>query len=144
MKFGFFQRFLARRYAARRRGMTLIETLIYVAVLTMTVVATLRVIGDSRVMRANARDRAIMTLIAHDELERWRATPVSQLTEGTMPAQDNHQPAGDKTWPAGTSATVSLKKMEGESWEIDVRVQREGPEGKPDVRLTTIRPGETP
>ena len=62
---------------------------------------------------------------------------MSQLAEGQITESK-------KEWVSGTSATISLKRIESGLWEIDVRVRREGPEGKPEVRLTTLREGGTP
>ena len=121
----------------KRRGLTLLETLMYVAILAITIAFTLRAVGEARMIRGNARDRAALVLIAQSELERWRIAPAAQLSEGAMRIEN-------PSWPSGASATVSLRKTANGLWEIDVRVRRKGPEGKPEVRLTTIRTGAQP
>lgn len=117
------------------RGVTLLECLIYSALLSVLSVWTMRIIGESRVLRANARDRAAMTLIAQSELERLRTVSASELQEGK---NEFHR----EEWLDGVNASVELVPREDGGWLIDVRVSRESIEGKPRVRLTTIRHGE--
>jgi Tfp pilus assembly protein PilV len=118
----------------RAAGVTLLELLLYVVVWAMIAVCTMRVLGDSRMTRANARDRAVMTLIAHGELERVRALPAASLEEGRL---RRSEPA----WPSGVTADVEMTRRDDGTWLVDVRVERASVEGKPKVRLTTIRAG---
>jgi type II secretory pathway pseudopilin PulG len=123
-----------RTTSRHRRGMTLLEMLIFVSVFTLLAVATMRCIGDGRVLRANARDRSLMAAIAQSELERARTMPASELAGGRTERRD-------PTWPTGTAAVMEVTPRPEGTWLVDVTVGREGIEGKPSVRLTTIRPG---
>jgi Tfp pilus assembly protein FimT len=125
------------RFSRRDRGVTLIELTVYMAVWATVALATMHVLGDARMTRANARDRGVMTLIAQGELERVRQLPAAALKEGS----ENRK---DPDWPSGVTATVTLKRRDDATWLVDVQVERESPEGKPHVRLTTIRAGGTP
>jgi len=117
--------------------MTLLETLIFVAVVAIVACFTMRIVADARLMRVNARDRAAMALIAQSEIERVRQLPAAQLAEGSSKR-------ADRLWPEGVAATVSLKALEGGLWQIDAHVEGESAEGKPAVHLTTIRDGGAP
>jgi Tfp pilus assembly protein PilX len=117
-----------------RRGIMLLETLVYLAVWTLLAVMTMRALGDSRALRANGRDRAAMTWIAQTELDRIRQTPLKQLTAGVSTRTD-------RAWPQGVSATVELSRRDDGFWTIRVEVRRASVEGKLPVQLTTIHPG---
>lgn len=126
--------FMRTGKGAARRGVTLLEMLIFVAVFALIAVSTLRVVGDARVIRSNARDRAVMVLIAQTELERLRAAPPAQRMEGT---ELKHSPE----WPEGTQVRVETTRHDSGMWMLDVKVNRESIEGKPSVRLTTLVSG---
>ncbi len=111
--------------------MTLIEVMIFCSVFALAAVSTLRVMGDSRVVRSNARDRSTMALIAQSEIERVRSLPAAGLTAGTLPRRD-------PSWPDGVQMTLTTTPRGDGTWLVDVRVARESLEGKPGVRLTTI------
>ncbi|MCX7718336.1 MAG: hypothetical protein N2111_08035 [Candidatus Sumerlaeaceae bacterium] len=117
-----------------RRAMTLLELMIFLGVFSLLAVATMRCIGDGRLLRANARDRSVMTAIALSELERARTMPSSNLNGGRVERSD-------PSWPSGTVAAVELAPRPDGTWLLDVTVTRDGAEGRPSVRLTTIRPG---
>jgi len=114
--------------------MTLLELLIFASAFTLLAVATMRCIGDGRVLRANARDRSLMTAIAQSELERARTMPAGELAGGRTERRD-------PTWPTGTAAVTEVTPRPDGTWLVDVTVSREGVEARPTVRLTTIRPG---
>ena len=116
------------------RGLTLIEMLLFAALMTMVAGFTLRAIQDARIYRGNARDRNRMALIAQEELDRARALPAVELTEGVT---ELVRP----DWPIGVAAQLEIHPREDGAWLIDVRVTRESIEGKPPVRLATIRKG---
>lgn len=122
------------RRTGNSRGVTLLELLVYSAIWGMLAVATMRVLGDSRMLRSNGRDRSAMALIAQSEIERVRAMPAEDLTEGS-------RPRADSTWPSDVAATVTLARRDDSTWLVDVRVGRDSVEGKPEVRLATVRPG---
>jgi hypothetical protein len=126
-----------RRIGLSRRGVTLLEVMIYTAVWTALAVATMRVIGDGRTLRSNARDRGAMVLIAQNELERARTLPSDKLTTGST-----ERTSAD--WPSGVKARVELSPRADGAWLVDVVVTRESVEGKPSVRLATVRPGVKP
>jgi len=121
----------------KRHGITLLELLIFLAVWAIVAVATMRVLGDSRVLRSNARDRSVMALLAQGELERIRLLPPAELAEG-------EQTVSRPDWPSGVSATVRIDRRDDGTWLVDVSMARESFEGKPSVRLTTIRSGAAP
>ena len=128
-----------RFYRARSacRGLTLLETLFYAAIWTVLALATMRVVGDSRTLRAKARDRATMVLIAQNELERARFSPAADLKAGKTERVD-------PDWPRGIKATVEMSERGDGTWLVDVIVTRQSVEGKPQVRLATVRPGGGP
>lgn len=117
-----------------RKGFTLLETLIYSAVFALVAVSTLRVVGDARVVRSNARDRSVMALLAQSEMERVRSLPPDSLTE-------ERREITSPDWPEGVLATVETRRRADGTWLLDITVRRESIEGKPSVRLTTILPG---
>jgi hypothetical protein len=119
------------------QAFTLLELLVYCSLWTVLALTTMRVIGEARVVRANARDRSILTLIAQDELERLRSIPTSQLSEGVTTRSLS-------TWPRGTEARIEIHGGPQQTLELDVQVSRVSIEGKPSVQLTTLRPSEVP
>lgn len=119
---------------SRRRhclGVTLMEALVFAALWTLLAVCTMRVVGDARVLRSNARDRSEMTLIAQSELERVRQIPPVELAEKTTTRTDDQ-------WRAGVHVTTTLKRREDGNWLVTVEVTRESVEGKIPVQLATI------
>jgi len=117
-----------------RRGVTLLEMVIYCMLLSMVAVFTMRAVSEARVLRSQARDRNVMAAIAQGEVERVRAVPASRLAEGT-------ETRTDPGWPGGVRALVTLEKRADGAWLIDVQVERESAEGRTPVRLATIRKG---
>ena len=117
-----------------RSGVTLIEPLVFVALFAIVSAFTMQALGNSRMLRSNARDRLTMTLIAQSELERIRSLPAAELAEG-------EDVRSDPQWPSGVAAIVRLAEMDGGHWAVDVEVSRESLEGKPTIRLATIRRG---
>ncbi|MBI5155491.1 hypothetical protein HZA57_09665 [Candidatus Poribacteria bacterium] len=122
--------------AVHKRSVTLMEMIIVCALWAMLCVGTMRVIGDARMLRSNARDRTTMALIAQGELDRIRQLPASELKAGTEPRLDD-------SWPASVHALVTLEERADGLWLLDVWVGRDSTEGKAPVRLATIRPGGT-
>ena len=119
----------------RKRGVTLLEVLIAATLLTVVALFTMRALGQSRILRGNARAQETMLLLAQEELERLRATPAGELAEGTT----THRGTG---WPEKMASTVTLDQRDDGTWLIDVTVDRPAIEGLSPVRLTTIRRGE--
>jgi type II secretory pathway pseudopilin PulG len=117
-----------------QRALTLLEMMIFVSVFSLLAVATMRCIGDGRLLRGNARDRSVMTAIAQSELERVRTMPAGDLNGGRVERRD-------PSWPSGTVAAVELTPRPDGTWLVDVTVTRDGVEGRPSVRLATIRTG---
>lgn len=115
----------------RRRGLALLELLLYSALWTVLAFATLRAVADARMLRANARDRSALALIAQGEIERMRA--------------DAAPPAGgertDPAWPSGTRAVTRVEPSGEGAVAVVVTVSRESLEGKPVVTLASILPG---
>jgi len=114
---------------------TLLEALIYCVLWAILAVATMRVLGDARILRSNARDRSVMALIAQSEIERVSSLPAEALTEGATTLQREE-------WPTDVTAMLDLERRDDGTWLIDIRVERDSVEGKPSVHLTTIRTGE--
>lgn len=117
-----------------RRGMTLLEAIVAATLFAMISVFTMRALGQSRVLRGNARAQQEILMIAQQELERVRAIPAANLQAGS-----NSQ--SDPAWPDKVSSRVTIKPMDDGTWMIDVVVERAALEGMPPVRLTTIRRG---
>lgn len=95
----------------------------------------MRVVAEARTIRSNARDRSVLTLIAQEELDRLRALPAASLIEGST---INTLP----NWPSGTVSLATVSRGPLQSWQLDVEITRESTEGKPAVRLTTLRQGK--
>lgn len=117
----------------RNRGVTLMEVLIFSAVIAVVSAMTMRAVGQGRVMRGNARDRITMAALAQGELDRARLTPPGPgVTQRTDPA-----------WPVGVVAETTVMEGPEGTTAIDVRVWWKSAEGKPSVRLSTLAaPGQ--
>jgi prepilin-type N-terminal cleavage/methylation domain-containing protein len=125
---------LRRLRQASCRGVTLLELMVCVMLMSMLAVVTMRALGEARILRGNARDRAVMALIAQSEMERVRSLKASELTAGV-------QIRSDPAWPSDTTAHVELTPRDDGTWLLAVRVGRKSSEGKAPVSLTTIRSG---
>ena len=117
-----------------RRGVTLLETMVFVSLWAIVAVGTMTAVAQSSVIRSRAADRSAMVMIAQQELERVRHLPAGDLKEGT---EERTLPE----WPAGTVAEIETREREDGTWLIDVRVNRSTIEGLAPVRLTTLRLG---
>lgn len=119
------------------KGFTLLECMIYCALFAMLAVGTMRVIGEARMVRSNARDRTQLALLAQGELDRIRSAPVAERKVGV-------QTLTKPGWPSGTQLQVELQTTTGGMLSVEVRATRSSIEGKPTVRLASLVPGGTP
>ena len=116
------------------RGLTLLELMIFCALFTLLAVATMRTLGESRMVRGRARDRSAMALIAQAQIEHARLLPASELREGETTVTNPE-------WPKDVEAVVKLARQKDNLWLVDVSVRRSSIEGKAEVTLATLRPG---
>lgn len=115
----------------QHRAFALLELLIFVALWALLAVTTLRSLGDSRMVRANARDRNALAILAQSELEKARFA--QQLPLGTTAVFP--QPH----WPSGTQITLDVSPTQTSGiLQLDVTALRKSIESKPAVRLTTL------
>jgi type II secretion system protein I len=121
----------------RRRGFTLLECLIYCALFSMLAVGTMRVVGESRLVRSNARDRTQLAVIAQTELDRLRTEPAANRKPGV-------QKLSRPEWPKGTQLEIETKGADGGLLHVEIRARRESIEGKPTVNLATVIAGAQP
>jgi hypothetical protein len=108
--------------------------LICVFVMSLVAVGTAAVLGEGRVLRERARQRAELALIAQGELDRLRTQPIAQLTAGWEAIRRDE-------WPANVSATVAIERRTDGYWQLSVQAERRSPGGDRAVALTTIHPG---
>lgn len=120
----------------RRRAAALLESLVSIAVFTLASVGTLALAGQSRSMRAAASDRAVLAMLAQEELDRLRLDGAPRAAGTTPLARD--------TWPTHTSGTLTLSAREDGLWLAEVRVQRAHALGSTPVQLATILPEARP
>lgn len=125
--------------ATRRRGFTLLEVIIYAALLAMVSVATLGCLAQARLARARARDRASLLAVALGAVERTKAAAAA----GRPPVEGVSEPAAEPWWPAETSVTLTAARRPDGLTAIDVTAVRTTPEGAPPVRLATLISGGT-
>lgn len=120
----------------RASGFTLVECLAFVAIWASVGITSLWAVRHASQARGDARHAAELALIAQSELERARALPAAQLTEGAHPRTND-------AWPMGTSCTLTVARRPLGAWTLDVAVGREGARSIKPVRLVTVR-GATP
>lgn len=118
----------------RTRGLTLLECMLFCALYAILAVATMRIVGDARVVRSNARDRTRLAVIAQSELDRLRSVPAAERKVGV-------QTMTNAAWPQGTQVQVELKPAGTGTWNVEVRATRASIEGKPSVRLASVIAG---
>jgi len=117
-------------FTIAKRGVTLMEVLVFTAVLAIVAGFSMRAIGHGRMIRANARDRITMAAIAQSELDRARLErPAMGMAQRT-----------DAAWPSGTTATTTVSPGPDGTLALEVVVERESYEGKAPVRLATLMP----
>lgn len=118
-----------RHYMRKRNwGVTLLECLVFSAVMAIVSGFAMRAIGQGRMIRSNARDRLTMLAIAQSELDRARM-------EANAPGVTERS---EENWPSGTVAKTTVASGPGRTRQIFVSVTRESFEGKPEVRLATL------
>lgn len=110
------------------------ELLVYLSLLTLLTVSTMKVLGNAAIIRGAARERAKMLLIAQTQLDAARRLPAGELKAGESVGEDIGLP------PSMTVMTRYTPREDG-TWLVDVVVSRETIEGLPSVSLSTIRGG---
>jgi hypothetical protein len=120
--------------AISRRGITLVECLVFIAIWAGVCGSTLWALRESALTRGQARQAAVPAVIAQGELEQARALPADKLKAGSTDRTD-------AAWPAGTSCTVTLAPHSPSTWLINVEAARTTARGLKPVRLTTYRRG---
>jgi type II secretory pathway pseudopilin PulG len=115
-----------------RRAITLVEVLIYVAILPAVTLSTMAALSRGRLLMGVARERQNLTLIAQEELDRIRLLPPSELSDGVT-----FQADGDVV------TTTTLSRV-GPHWEVQVEASRHTIDGLQPMYLATLRRGETP
>ncbi len=129
---------MTMRVYKSRRGFTLLECMMYSSLFAILAVGTMRVVGDARVIRSNARERTNLAVIAQSELDRVRSMPAAERKPGV-------QKLSKPEWPSGTTVEVEIQSVAaGGTSTVEVRAQRASLEGKPSVRLASVMAGGTP
>ena len=112
----------------RISGVTLLECLVFSAVMAIVAGFAMRAIGQGRMIRANAKDRLTMLAIAQSELDRARmAANAPGVTERS-----------EENWLSRTMAKTTVEAGPDGTRKLSVSVTRESFEGKPEVRLATL------
>jgi prepilin-type N-terminal cleavage/methylation domain-containing protein len=123
-----------KKHHAHHHGLTLLEMLLCILVVTILAVTTAKVLGDGRVLRERAKHRAELALFAQGELDRLRAVPLGQLAEGQRAVHRDG-------WPASVRATETIQRRGDGFLELIVRAERKSPGAEFTMVLTTIHPG---
>lgn len=117
-------------FRLNRRGLTLVELLIFTAIITIVSGFAMRAIIVGRMTRANARDRLIMLGIVQSELDRLRVNAAS-----IRPGRSERT---DPSWPpASKMASIITARPDG-LLQVEVEMTSKAIEGKPRVRLATL------
>lgn len=124
---------LTYHLASTRRGFTLVECLVFVAIWSSVSIASLYAIHEASLMRGAASQRAELAAVAQSELEHARALPAAELKAGAQLR------AAADWWPAETNCTVTLTPRSEAAWLVDVQVDRATARGLRPVRLTSVR-----
>ena len=117
------------------KGVTLLECLIYCAILTALALLTMRALGEAALVRGRGTERGRLILIAQEQLDEARRLPAADLVEAEETLRS------DK-WGPSLTTTRRFTQREDGNWVIDIIVARETGEGIPAVHLSTIRAGE--
>lgn len=120
------------RTPTAHRGVTLLELLVVVAILTVVGMGTMRVLGQARLLRGRARARSAMVLFAQASLDRLRtqAATTAAATRIEMP-----------TGVHGRTAHADITPRPDGFRDIVVVVEDANVEGARPVRLASILPG---
>lgn len=124
----------APRLRRRSHGLTLLETLVYLSIWALLSIATVRALGEARMIRSGAKDRAQMAWMAQEILDERRVAGTSH-DAGTFERLDLSERL------AGTEAVFTVEEGPSGTLLLEVVVRRESLEGKPTVRLTTLVAG---
>ncbi|MCB2156960.1 hypothetical protein KQI84_18945 [bacterium] len=116
-------------------GMTLLETMVFVALWGLLAVTTMAALSQSSITCSRAADRSDMVMIAQAEIERLRHVPAEELIEG-------EQELRREEWPQDVAAKIETRLRPDGTWLLDVLVTRATLEGVQPVRLTTLRLGD--
>jgi prepilin-type N-terminal cleavage/methylation domain-containing protein len=115
-----------------RRGVTLIELIVALAILTALILSSFHAIGTARRVRARNQTMTQLTLRANSDVARLRAEPWENLREGTTPLSDPARP--------GVTGEAAVRGVPGLALkEITVRWKEDTPGGPCEVVLCTWR-----
>jgi len=112
------------------RGVTLVEVLVFTAIITLVSGFAMRAVSVGRMTRANARDRLIMLGLVQSELDRLRLNPAL-----LKPGQHERS---DPSWPPLSKMSTSIVARPDGLLEVEVRMTSKAIEGKAPVRLATL------
>ncbi len=115
-------------------GMTLLEMLLCMFIISLIAVSTATVLGNGRVLREKAKHRAELALLAQSKLDRLRSKPLAQLAEGQQMVHHDE-------WPASVSIVETIRKRNDGFLELNISADRKSPGGDLKVVLTSIHPG---
>lgn len=115
--------------AYKQRGLTLVEAIIAVSIMSMMAVFTLKSLGHSRLLRGYARDRAEMVLLAQTELDRVRRTETLEPGITTTSV--------DRDTTATATITASVHGL----MQVEVLVERVRSEGRYATSLVALEGG---
>jgi len=118
------------RILKTQRGMTLVEAVIAISIMSMMAIFTLQSLGHSRLLRGYARDRADMILLAQSELDRVRRA------DNLQPGITTNSPDRDTTVTATITAAVHGLM------QVDVLVERVRSEGRYATSLVALHGGQ--
>jgi Tfp pilus assembly protein PilX len=118
-----------------RRALTLLECLLLMALFTIVVLGSMRVIIDGREMRAIARDKAVMLTLVQGELDRLR-------TSGADPAAAGTAIWREPEWPAGVTMSRTVTARPDGLLDVTVEAQRPTHRRLIVARLATVVAGE--
>jgi len=119
------------------RGFTLLECLIVIMMGSLLAVGTLRVIGDARMVRSNARDRLMLATLTQSELDKLRAERPT-LQHGTRDLRNL------EGYPEDVELRIAVEPHTSGTLYVEMLATRRSIEGKPTVRLTTLVPAGAP
>lgn len=118
-----------------RRGVTLVETMVAVSVLTLVSVGTIKLLTESNYTRGRAKERSVAGLLAVSELEALRSLNGTELQIGMT----------STTLTTNGISYLSEREItpyNEQLLQLQVTVSREGQRGNTSVSLTTLKEKE--
>lgn len=112
------------------RGITLLECLIYCAVLVTVAAFSMRALGEARLVRDRGAERNRLAIIAQEQLDQLRLQ-ASELEAGT-------ETLTSEDWPSATTVTTTVTARTEDLFDLEVIVTRETLDGPLTVQLATL------